>query len=229
MRILSKGLFVSCQPAIGDETFYDFEMIKRFALAAAYGDAKALRIEGVENVKKIIKIVNIPTIALVKKQSKNYFDKRNITSTYGEALELYKVGAQIIAIDFTFRESCDKKYYENLMKKIRREMENIEIFADISTIGEAVMAEQCGVDYVSCALTGYTEETKNLRIPDFNILNEMKNKINIPFIAEGGFATEQDIELAQDNDAYGVVVGTAITRPHIITLKLSKKWSNYVR
>ena len=227
MNCLEKGIYISCQPATGDEAFYDFEFIKRFALAAEYGGAKAVRIEGRENVQRLLKILNIPIIALIKKQRNNIYSMRNITTSFNDIYDLFRIGARIIAIDFTFRESCDEKYYNDLMISIRKEMTDTEIFADVSTIEEAKIAEQCGVDYISCALTGYTEATKRSRIPNFNILKKMEKKISIPYIAEGGFATEKDIELARDCGAYGVVVGTAITRPHVVTKKLARKWSGY--
>ena len=223
MNHLDRGLYVSCQPATGNEPFYDFEFIKRFALAAESGGAKAVRIEGKDNVKSLLPLINIPIIALLKKQKKNFLEKRNITISYDDIFQLYSVGARIIAVDFTFRENCDKGFYAGLMKRIRLDMPDLKIFADISTIEEAFMAENLGVDYISTTLTGYTEQSKNAKTPNFTILEEIKNSIKIPYIAEGGFANEKHIQKILELDCYGVVIGTAITRPHVITANFVKQ------
>ncbi len=224
MNKLECGFYVSCQPAIGDEIFYDFEFIKRFALAAEHGGAKAVRIEGASNVKHLIQQIKIPIIALIKKQKENTLGKRNITPFYEDIINLYDVGAKIIAVDFTFREECDKEYYKHLMIKVKKELPDVKILADISTIEEAIMAEECEVNYISSTLVSYTEQTKQETIPNFDILREMKRYISIPFIAEGGFETSEQISEAIKHSIHGVVMGTAITRPHIMTSKFSKLW-----
>ncbi|MCF8297388.1 MAG: putative N-acetylmannosamine-6-phosphate 2-epimerase [Saprospiraceae bacterium] len=219
---LLQGLYVSCQPATGDEPFYDYDFIKRFAFAAEFGGAKAVRIEGIENVRNLLPIINLPIISLIKKQKCNNLDMRNITATYDDILQLYEIGARIVAIDFTFREGCDDFFYSKLMKKVRREMPDIEIYADVSTIEEAIMSEMVGVDYISSTLAGYTEKSKHQRVPNFEIIEEMSKRIKIPYIAEGGISSEYHIKRIIELKCYGVVIGTAITRPHVLTANLVK-------
>jgi N-acylglucosamine-6-phosphate 2-epimerase len=216
-----EGLIISCQPDTGDEPFYDYEFIKRFALAAEYGGASAVRIEGVENIRELGKVISIPIIGLLKSNPINSLTKRNITSRFENIRDLFNAGARIIAVDFTFREKKNTMYYSNLMQKVKQNF-NVDIMADISTIEEALNAEKCGVSYLSTTLTGYTEQTRGLDIPNFDILKELYNHVNIPFFAEGGFSTEEDIRKAILHKVSGIVMGTAITRPHVLVSKISK-------
>jgi N-acylglucosamine-6-phosphate 2-epimerase len=222
--MLKKGIYVSCQPSSKDEYFYDYHFIKRFVLAAEYGGASAIGIEGVKNVKKILSISRLPVISLKKKNKINSYDKRNITPNIGDAYELYNNGARIIAIDFTFREGCDKNYYKDLVVKLRGNCKDIEIYADISTIEEAINAQELKVNYISSTLTGYTDLTKGKTIPNFNILEEMQKYIKIPYIFEGGVSTNEHIVLSKKYGVFGIVIGSAITRPNIITKNFVDKF-----
>ncbi len=224
MKKLELGLYISCQPAFGNEEFYDFEFIKRFALASEYGGAKAIRIEGLDNIKKLQEFINIPIIGLIKKGKENNLKERRITPCFEDINKLYNVGTKIIAVDFTLREGCNKIYYQNLMKKVRSNFSDIKILADISTIEEAIIAEDSKVDYISSTLVGYTYNTKNEIIPNFTILKKMKKHISLPYIAEGGFETSDQIIKALSYSIHGLVIGTAITRPHVMTSKYSKLW-----
>lgn len=218
---LKRGLIVSCQPFYGTETFYDYEFIKRFAMSAEFGGAVGLRIEGPKNIIRLINDgIDIPIIGLIKKFNTN--NRISITPSIVEVTELYESGTRIIAIDFTLRERRDRNFYKLFMKEIKQNFRNIDIFADVSTIDEAIIAQYLGVSYVSSTLTGYTEHTKNLTIPNFDILSMFKEQISIPYLAEGGFSSIEDVQKALSYGVRGVIIGTAITRPHILTERYSK-------
>ena len=224
---LPRGIIVSCQPASNNESFYDYEFIKRMALAAEYGGCVALRIEGKENVRKIIREVSLPVIALIKNNfPAEDLSKRCITPSIGDILSLYDVGAKIVAVDFTLRESKNATYYRGLMKTVKGKGD-LKIVADISTINEAVMAYKCGVDYVSSTLVGYTPHTSHMHLPELNIIKQFNERLAIPYFAEGGFCLEKDIKKALGFNAHGVIIGTAITRPHILIKKYIEIFNNY--
>ena len=85
-----------------------------------------------------------------------------------------------------------------------------------------MIAEDCGVTYVSSTLTGYTELTKDKKIPNINILKQFNKRLNLPYLAEGGFNSFDSIKKAFSYGAHCVVIGTAITRPNIITYNYSQ-------
>ncbi len=224
---LESGIIVSCQPAFGNEQFYDYEFIKRMAKAAEFGGSVAVRIEGVENVRRLIHEISLPVIGLVKNGLPiNDLGKRCITSKEQDILDLYDSGARIIAVDFTFREAKNASYYANLIDRIRA-LKGLQILADVSTIEEAVMAMECGVDYVSSTLVGYTDYTSHVKLPDLEIIKQFSESLSIPFFAEGGFSSAKDVCRALAYNAYGVVIGTAITRPHIVTKKYTDLFNQY--
>jgi len=53
--------------------------------------------------------------------------------------------------------------------------------------------------------------------PDYELLDLLIHTVNIPVIAEGRFNTPEAAGRALELGAYAVVVGSAITRPQMIT------------
>ena len=91
--------------------------------------------------------------------------------------------------------------------------------ADISTIDEAIEAGKLGFDCVSTTLMGYTKESEghNIADNDFARLKEILKTVRIPVIAEGHVDTPQKAKRCQELGVYSMVVGSAITRPQLIT------------
>ena len=83
--------------------------------------------------------------------------------------------------------------------------------ADVDTIENAIASAEAGADFVGTTLYGYTKETETLVPPGYSLLREMKQKLTIPIIAEGGISTPEEAKKALNDGAYSVVVGTAIT------------------
>ncbi len=179
------------------------------------GGAKGIRSEGKEKTKMIIENVNLPVIGLIKSQ----FDDGSvkITGTFEDFEALSKIGCDIIAVDGTFRkrEGLTGPEFINHLKK------NFDaiICADISTYDEAIACVENGADFVSTTLSGYTPETKHLNTdkPDFDLLNQLTKKLKVPVVAEGRYNKPEFAARAIRIGAWCVVVGTAITRPRIIT------------
>ncbi|GIV45929.1 MAG: hypothetical protein KatS3mg036_0747 [Ignavibacterium sp.] len=131
--------------------------------------------------------------------------------------DLISIGTHIIAIDGTFRKR------ENLtgpefIKKVKADF-NCLVMADIAKEDEAIACAEVGADFVSTTLNGYTPETAGDKIksPNFELVKSLVNKIKTPVIAEGRINTPQDAKRMIELGAFAVVVGTAITRPHIVT------------
>ncbi len=208
------GLIVSCQAELGDP-FNDSESIVKFAKAALMGGAIAIRSEGVDKTRAILNNVNLPVIGLVKSEFEDGTVK--ITGSEKHVLQLIEIGTNIIAIDGTFR--MRNGFSGPDFIKYIKEKHQCKILADIATIDEAIACANAGADYISSTLNGYTPETfnDNNGEPNFNLVEKLIKNINIPIIAEGRISTPKQAELFIKMGVYAIVVGTAITRPRVIT------------
>jgi len=74
---------------------------------------------------------------------------------------------------------------------------------------------------IATTLSGYTSETEShvTEEPDYDLLKSLVRAVNVPVIAEGRFWTPLQARRAIDCGAFAVVVGTAITRPRVVTEK----------
>ena len=95
----------------------------------------------------------------------------------------------------------------------------VPLMADVSTVEEALAAEEAGADFVGPTLHGYTPYTSGSGNPGLNwqVLQEMCETLEVPVIMEGGIWTPEEARRALDLGAFAVVVGTAITRPRVIS------------
>ena len=97
--------------------------------------------------------------------------------------------------------------------------------ADVSCLEEALWAEQLGFDCAGTTLAGYTHKAGNPmpKGPDFELLQAMAHQLHIPVIAEGRISTPAEAAQALGLGAHAVVVGSAITRPQVITREFVAK------
>jgi N-acylglucosamine-6-phosphate 2-epimerase len=211
---LKDGLIVSCQSE-GDDPFNSPEGVTLFARAAEMGGAKGIRSEGIEKTKSILANVKVPVIGLIKSKFEDGSVK--ITGSFKDFESLLEIGCHIIAVDGTFRkrEGLTGPEYIHYLKQNY----NAIIMADIATYDEAIACVESGVDCVSTTLSGYTPETFHLRKdqPDFDLLKKLVIQLKIPVFAEGRYNTPEFCSQAIKIGAWSVVVGTAITRPRIVT------------
>ncbi len=211
---LKQGLIVSCQ-AEGDSPFNSPEGVTMFAKAVIAGGAVGIRSEGIEKTKMILSAVDVPVIGLIK----SAFDDGSvrITGSFSEVDDLSFIGCPIIAVDGTFRKREGLTGPE-FIRRIKSEFDSL-IMADIAKEEEAIECEQAGADLISTTLNGYTPETIKDKIlsPNFELVKSLVNKIKKPLIAEGRINSPEAAKKIIELGAYAVVVGTAITRPHIIT------------
>jgi N-acylglucosamine-6-phosphate 2-epimerase len=91
--------------------------------------------------------------------------------------------------------------------------------ADIAKEDEAIECEIAGADFISTTLNGYTPDTEKdkLLTPNFELVKVLTQKIKKPVIAEGRINSPEAAKQMIKLGAYAIVVGTAITRPQIIT------------
>ncbi|PIH55461.1 N-acetylmannosamine-6-phosphate 2-epimerase [Paenibacillus sp. LK1] len=209
---LHLGLIVSCQ-ALADEPLHGAAMMARMAAAAEEGGAAGIRANGAADVRAIKQTVSLPVIGIVKR---NYPDSAvYITPTLREIDELLEAGADIIAFDAT-RQSRPKNHtLEQITAYLNAN--GVVSMADISILEEALYAELLGVSCVSTTLSGYTPYSRQQEGPNLELLGMSAQRLKIPVIAEGRISKPFQVEEALDLGAYAVVVGSAITRPQLIT------------
>lgn len=204
---MEKGLIVSCQ-ALDNEPLHSSFIMGKMALAAFKGGAVGIRANSVEDIKEIKNNVNLPIIGIIKKDYENLVPY--ITPTMKEVEELINEGVDIIAVDATINQD------ENFLKEIIEKYKDQKFMADISTYEEGIRAEKIGFHYIGTTLIGYTKHSKG--IEKFEVLEKLIKDCKIAkVIAEGNFNTPEQARRAIDMGAYAVVVGSAITRPQLIT------------
>src|SRR5207302_1603709 len=93
------------------------------------------------------------------------------------------------------------------------------VMADIATLEEAVAAQEAGVDLVASTMRGYTEETGYIRVFEPDFIAALVARLKIPVLAEGRVDTPQQAAEAFRAGAHAVIVGTAITRPEVMTAR----------
>lgn len=216
LKEIQNGLVVSCQ-ALEDEPLHSSFIMGRMALAAEQGGALGIRANTAVDIEEIKKSVNLPVIGIVKRE---YPDSEvYITPTIKEVAELVRAGTEMIATDGTSRTRPGGFSLQTFFSEVKSKYPSQLLMADVSTVKEALFAEQLGFDCVSTTLFGYTKETNGQKLyeNDFQVLKEMMTKVRIPVIAEGNILTPDMTKRCLEIGAYAVVVGGAITRPQTIT------------
>lgn len=212
-KILKRGLIVSCQ-ALKDEPLYGSRNMALMAIAAEIGGAVGIRANTPQAIRAIKKCVKIPIIGLYKIE----YPKCDvyITPTKESAKKVALASAEIIAIDATNRTRPKGLSAKELIDYIHNKL-NKYVMADISTYEEGLKAEEMGADLVATTLSGYTPYSPKTDRPDLILVKKLANKLKVPVIAEGKIKNPEDAGKAIEYGAYGVVVGSAITRPQRIT------------
>jgi N-acylglucosamine-6-phosphate 2-epimerase len=215
---LRGGLIVSCQAEMG-EPLYGSAHMAVMAAAAALGGAVGIRANAPEDIAAIRRMVTLPIIGIYKLDIPGYTVR--ITPTLESATAVARAGADIIAIDCTSRPHPESFHRDEHIRRIH-EQTNLAVMADISTYEEGLAAQVAGADLVATTLSGYTGDSPNVEGPDFDLLHRLASTLQIPVIAEGRIATPAQAAEAISLGAFAVVVGSAITRPALITASFVK-------
>jgi N-acylglucosamine-6-phosphate 2-epimerase len=206
------GLIVSCQ-ALHDEPLHGPHIMARMALAAQQGGAVGIRANGPEDIAAIREAVPLPIIGLYKQ---DYDDSEVfITPTAQHVRAVVGAGASVVALDATQRQRPNAEALADLIAAVHEASKLV--LADVSTLDEARAAVAAGADLIAPTLSGYTPYSPQLAGPDYALLQAMASQLTVPVIAEGRIRTPEEARLALEYGAIAVVVGSAITRPQIIT------------
>lgn len=218
---LKGKLIVSCQ-ALPHEPLHSSFIMGRMALAAKEGGAYGIRANTKEDIMEIRHNADLPIIGIVKR---DYADSKvYITPTMKEVDELIEAKAEIIALDATGRLRPGNVTLDGFFRQAKEKYPAQLWMADCSTVEEALYADELGFDFIGTTMVGYTEESEGDRIEedDFRILREIIAKAKHRVIAEGNINTPEKVKRVIELGAYSVVVGSAITRPQLITKEFSK-------
>lgn len=205
-------LVVSCQADPGN-ALENTDAIRRMARAVVDAGAKALRLNSTEHITAIRQDTDVPIIGIQKRHQNGML---RITPDFASAEALAKAGTSIIALDCTTRTWSFGEPWRQLVERIHGEL-HLPVMADCATLEEAVTAAEAGVDFVGTTLNGYTEDTLGNNTFNWPLLHELARRVHIPIIAEGHISTPAEARRALDEGAWCVVVGSAITRPGVIT------------
>lgn len=209
LKRLRGRLVVSCQ-ANPDSPLRDPYIISRLALAAEQGGAAGLRVQGFEDVQAVRAVTDLPIIGLTKTDRED--TEVYITPTAAEAVYLAELGAEIVALDATLRPRPEP--LGEMFAAVHAA--GALVMADISTLDEARAALDLGADLVSTTMSGYTPYSRQLSGPDWSLMDELR-EAGLLFAAEGRLNTPADAARALKQGAHFVVVGSAITRPDVVT------------
>ncbi|MDN6290983.1 MAG: N-acetylmannosamine-6-phosphate 2-epimerase [Tetragenococcus koreensis] len=212
------NLIVSCQ-ALKDEPLHSSFIMGRMALAAEQGGAKGIRANSVDDIREIKKLVDLPVIGIIKRDYSN--SDVFITATIKEVDELMTANPEIIALDATSSLRPNNETLDEIYHNIREKYPNVSLMADCSTLAEMKKADDLGFDFIGTTLVGYTKQSEGEKIEadDFALIKKAVEELQHPVIAEGNINTPKKTERVLDIGVYSVVVGSAITRPQLITEK----------
>ena len=229
---LKDGLIVSCQ-AVPSEPHYMPGITTMFAECAKWAGAKGLRVNSPEDIRAIKEKVDLPIIGIWKID-------RNIKDVYltpnlEAAKAVWEAGAEIIAVQDTNHYRDDGKLAYETIKEIKENIPEALIFADVSTAQDAKIAAEYGADFVAPTLYGYTKAGHFDKLdikdaPDFYLLRDIIDAVkgtNAKVIMEGKVSTPEIAVQCLYMGAYAVVVGNAITRPHITAKRFARALNRF--
>ena len=209
-------LIVSCQ-ALENEPLHSPFIMSRMALAALEGGAAAIRANSLIDVQTIMEVVDLPVIAIIKRDYPG--SDVYITPTLKEVDELMAASPAMIALGATSHQRPGELDLPALVAAIRQRYPALQLMADIATVDEARQAAKLGFDCVGTTLHGYTPESEGHILADNHcqFLRDVLAAVDVPVIAEGNVETPEMAANCLALGAHAVVVGGAITRPQQIT------------
>lgn len=229
---LLNGVVISCQ-AYEDTPLYGSQYMAAMAKCAQMGGADGLRACWPQDIRAVKEACDIPVIGINKKFGDgDPLDEIFITPSFESAKEVIEAGCDILALDCTIRDCRPFEELEELLHQIREAYPEVPIMADLATLEEAVKAEKTGcIDIISTTLAGYTRNTcaGKTEGPDTELIKEIKKACTLPVNAEGRIWELKDLKLALEAGADMISIGSAVSRPHLITERFvdcNKKYYN---
>ena len=219
-----RGKVVVSVQAMPPEPLYAEKCMTAMMQSVVKGGAGGLRVAGTRDVKIAKKLFDLPVIGLTKPDviPSNWQEIVYITPTQDEVVELIEAGADIIALDGTMRKRPNNAKLDDLIKYIK--INKRVAMADISTLEEGQNAEKLGANILSTTLSGYTQFSQNRgEGPDFDLLKQLVENTNLPVVLEGRIWEPEEVDKAFELGAHCVVIGSAITRPQLITKRFVQR------
>ena len=170
--------------------------------------AVAVRIRGARDIRAVRRAVRIPVLGIEKINDPS--SEVYITPTLESVRRVYRAGAQIIAMDATERPRPCNQSLAAIISAAKSTLDALFV-ADVATFRQGVEAARLGFDMLATTLCGYTEDTRHLKGPAFDLARRLVREVDIPVILEGRMREPQDIRRAFELGVHAVVVGTAIT------------------
>lgn len=209
---LRQRLVISCQASPGDP-LEDTDTLRRIAQAVVAGGAEALRLNSAADIAAIRQDTQLPIIGIQKAYHEGML---RITPDFASAEALARAGASVIALDCTDREHAFGEPWREIVRRVHDDL-HLPVMADIATFREGVAASEAGADLIGTTLNGYTAETAGTHAFDWQLLRDLVQHTGKAIVAEGHIATPHDAARAIEEGAWCVVVGSAVTRPGVIT------------
>ncbi len=204
------GLVVSCQAYPGEPMRTPLVMAA-VAQAVVLGGAKGVRAQGLNDLRAIRALIDIPLIGLVKRGASGVF----ITPTVEDATDCVAAGSNIVALDGTRRPRPDGRPLHDSIDAVHRA--GGLVMADCGSLDDARYSIEAGADCLGTTLAGYSDDRPVTIGPDFALLADLIDFAEVPVIAEGRVRSPDDAVACLVAGAHAVVVGTAITHPTRIT------------
>ena len=226
LESVAGGLIVSCQVQ-RDDPIYAEDIVVKMALGAQWAGAVGIRANSPEQIRAIKAEVALPMIGLYK----IWHDDTDvcITPTLEAARAVWDAGAEVIALDCTTQITHEGTVARELLPVVKQAIPEAILFADVSTYDEAVWAVEHGADIVGPTLYGYTRDTESIESPDLRefarMCRDLKDEAYV--IMEGHLYTPEDAMKCIFLGAHAVVVGSAITRPHLTARRFVDLLSGY--
>lgn len=209
---LRGGLIVSCQAYPG-EPMLDPRTMAQIAQAAAAGGAVGIRGKGLEDLRAMHAVLDVPLIGLVKVGKEGVY----ITPTLADCCAVAATGAQIVALDGTRRPRPDGRTLAETVAALKTAHPDVLVMADCGSVADAAAAVGTGVDVLGTTLAGYTGERPKTPGPDWETIDGVIGLDALPVFVEGRVHSPADAAEAMRRGAFAVVVGTAITHPTTLT------------
>ena len=210
---LRGGLIVSCQATPGDPT-YGPQFMAAFARAAQIGGAAGIRANGPDDIRAIKAVTDLPVIGIQKVLGAD--GRTLITPSLETARPLVEAGADIVALDATDRPRPNGLSAAQLIARLAAEL-HVPIMADVEWAAEGFAAADAGADIVASTLSVHHFRDYT---PDLDLVRDLA-RLPVPVIAEGNYWTPEQVQAAFAAGAWAVVIGSAITRPWLITQRLA--------
>lgn len=199
------------------------ECILAMAMSCIMGGAAGVRLANPENIEIVKQYMpEVPVIGITKPPHPLLDPEHHvyITPSLWTAETVAQAGADIVAMDATLRPRPTGESLKEIVACLRDRFPQVLLMADTATEADADAAADLGFDLISTTLSGYTAETRHKAetdAPDFDLLAALTKKLQIPVILEGRVWHPEEVSRAFDLGAYAVVIGSAITRPQLIT------------